>query len=95
MKQVAGRRIVFSAGIKRGAIHYKNVLPSVIVVVENCYPAARGFYNVLLGIDSAIDVFHAQPGWFGHFYKPRRGPSAGYRRDRAIVLRQCPFPGRR
>src|ERR1022692_1257815 len=71
-----------------GAIHQKDVGPSVVVVVEDRDAGSGGFDDVFLGVQATKDVLRGQAGFLGDIGEGRY--ESGWRRGRLGLLRaQC------
>src|SRR5208282_6826748 len=69
------------------AVHQKNIVPAVVVVIEDSHAGSGSFNNVFLGVDSAKDVLHGQPGFFRDVGKVRNRNRRWSRRWRFHLLR--------
>ena len=60
-------------GLHGGAVDEKDVLPAVVVVVEDGYAGACGLEDVALGVDASVDVSGGKSGFFGYVDEPGCG----------------------
>src|SRR5204863_5033526 len=56
-------------GIESGSVHYENIRPAIIVIIENGYAGSGGFKDEFLCIDAAECVWSIQAGTFRLVHK--------------------------